>query len=227
MKAKFLSIAAAAALALTAIGTVNAETVGGVEGGSTEALVPGGGLLSELASALSSENIKRYQGITARIADGGFTAAANVNFNTVAAPCHFIDTAPLRGAFQGAFFAAPGLDGGATLDECSNFGVNALSPPNFLAFNNAASYTTGGVAKLPEIIAIPGGAIRVSMALSGGNMAGATMAIVAVGPGGVQDVQVLVTSAGFVTHTVTGTHISRLLLVGNPPSLVVDNILSN
>ncbi|MDH3467738.1 MAG: hypothetical protein OES26_17820, partial [Gammaproteobacteria bacterium] len=71
------------------------------------------------------------------------------------------------------------------------------------------------------------GAIRVCMALSGGNMAGATMAIVAVGPGGVQDVQVLVTSAGFVTHTVTGTHISRLLLVGNPPSLVVDNILSN
>jgi hypothetical protein len=42
--------------------------------------------------------------------------------------------------------------GGAVLNECSDFGVDAYSGDNFLAFDEASSYPGGGVPALPEIV---------------------------------------------------------------------------
>ena len=119
-------------------------------------------------------------------------------------------------------FYALETSGGAILDDCSNFGVSPLSAPNFLAFNNGSIHQTG-VPKLPQIIAFPGGVSTVTLSVSGGGNAGVPMAIVAIGPGGVQDVQILMTTSGWTSHSVSGT-INLIALVGNPPWLVVDNI---
>lgn len=54
------------------------------------------------------------------------------------APSFFNNANPLRNEYAGigADFSGPGpLDGGAILDQAGNFGVNALSGRNFLAFN--------------------------------------------------------------------------------------------
>jgi hypothetical protein len=53
----------------------------------------------------------------------------------------------------GVIFEGPGgNDGGAILDECSNFGVTGQSSPNFLAFNSNSSMSDGGIPQTPESI---------------------------------------------------------------------------
>jgi hypothetical protein len=52
-------------------------------------------------------------------------------------------------------FSGPGeKDGGAILNECSNFSTTGYSPPNFVAFNSepGAAMSGGGVAVAPERI---------------------------------------------------------------------------
>jgi hypothetical protein len=81
--------------------------------------------------------------------------AIDIDFDDVAAPCDFASTQALRGEYaaQGAVFWGKGVsDGGAILDECSNFSVTGYSAPNFLAFNSGAFYSNGGVAAAPEFI---------------------------------------------------------------------------
>jgi hypothetical protein len=82
------------------------------------------------------------------------TGAGVTNFDNVAAPCDFSDTTPLLGPEQFAFFLAPPPNGGAILNECAMFGIDAHSPPNFLAFNNTATYTSGGIPATPELIVL-------------------------------------------------------------------------
>ena len=180
-----------------------------------------------LNAALSPENVRRYVEVANNASAGPASHGALINFDDVAAPCPFEDTAALRGLHQGGFFWAPRSDGGAILDECSNFGVPAHSPPNFLAFNNAVVYPDGGVPKLPELIMVGPGHTRVSMWASGGYIPGFPVAIIAFGPGGVQDVQVFVTMSTWVEYGLTGTDIRGLLLIGNPQLLVIDDIVTN
>jgi hypothetical protein len=78
-----------------------------------------------------------------------------IDFDDAPQPCAFQDTNPLRNEYQGlgVLFSAPNdVDGGAILDECSNFGVNGHSSPNFLAFNCGASMMNGGMARGPEYV---------------------------------------------------------------------------
>src|SRR3954453_23286232 len=68
------------------------------------------------------------------------TPGSVVNFDDVNAPCNFADTVALRRYHGVSFKGSPKtLDGGAILNECSNFAVTGYSPPNFLAFNCNAS----------------------------------------------------------------------------------------
>jgi hypothetical protein len=79
----------------------------------------------------------------------------DVDGNIMKAPIAFSDTNPLREiyAFYGAHFSGQNsLDGGAILDQDSNFGVPAHSGRNFLAFNRAAHMANGGVPTDPETI---------------------------------------------------------------------------
>ena len=78
-----------------------------------------------------------------------------IDFDDLDAPCYFADTVRLttRYAALGVVFEGPGgNDGGAILDECSNFGVTGLSSPNFLAFNPGWTMSDGGVPRTPEIL---------------------------------------------------------------------------
>ena len=84
---------------------------------------------------------------------------------------------------------------GAILNECSNFGVNAYSPPNFLAFNRTLTYTAGGVPKTPELILVGPNRSTVTFYASGGARSGYPLGIVALGPSGVIGMQTITTAS--------------------------------
>ena len=77
--------------------------------------------------------------------------AAGNSFN---APCLFADTTNLTNLYSslGVTFSggSSSTDGGAILNQCGNFGVNARSGSNFLAFNTGAQTENGGIPKGPE-----------------------------------------------------------------------------
>jgi len=84
-------------------------------------------------------------------------ASTLINFDNVSAPCVFSSTVALRNEYaaQGVVFRGTPVDsnnGGAILNECSNFGVTGHSSPNFLAFNADAPMEDGGIPKIPELI---------------------------------------------------------------------------
>jgi len=80
--------------------------------------------------------------------------ATTIDFDDASAPCNFVETVALRGEYSGmgVTFSAPGNDGGAIIDECGNFEVTGHSSPNFLAFNDQALLSDGGVPQDPESI---------------------------------------------------------------------------
>ncbi len=89
----------------------------------------------------------------------------------VGAPCSFEDTGPLRDLFadQGIHFEGPdSLDGGGILDQCGNFGIDARSGTNFLAFNRRSGYPNGGEPIDPELVRFDDDASSVSVYVSGG-----------------------------------------------------------
>jgi len=66
-------------------------------------------------------------------------AATTIDFE-LGGPCGFAFTSPLSNQYSGSgvVFSGPGSGlGGAVLNQCSNFGINAHSGVDFLAFNNA------------------------------------------------------------------------------------------
>jgi hypothetical protein len=138
--------------------------------------------------------------------------------------CGFGETAPVHGVVEGVAIQGRVPHGGAILDDCANFGVSALSFPNFLAFNSGATYQPGVFARLPESFQLPGTFSSVSVPLSGGGEPGYPMSIVAFGPSGIVDSVDLVTTSGWVTHTVSGPGITGFLLLGSPLWLVVDDV---
>ena len=204
-------------------------------GGVEEALVPHGKTPGELARA---EGILRAQQAYVASADGelalarlarnnlkaGAGAGGVVTFDENAGVCPFSQTQAVHGVVEGVTIRGRFPNGGAILDQCSNFGVSALSSPNFLAFNNGTAYLGGGVPKLPELFQLPGTYSSISVPLSGGHEPGYPMSIVAFGPGGIVDSVDLVTSSGWETHTLSGSGISGFVLLGDPLYLVVDDV---
>ena len=89
----------------------------------------------------------------------------------LAGPCFFNQTVPLsnRYAGLGVIFVGPSdFDGGAVLDQCGGFGINARSGTNFLAFNHSANMSNGGVPTDPESVFLASPATSVSIYASGG-----------------------------------------------------------
>ena len=94
---------------------------------------------------------------TAARADVFITFDTNASGNTINAPIFFKNANPLTDLYSplGVTFAGPSaIDGGAILNEGSNFGFNAHSGVNFLAFNRAAQaiMMNGGMPIDPETI---------------------------------------------------------------------------
>jgi hypothetical protein len=69
--------------------------------------------------------------------------ATSINFDGTGAPCFFAGTSPLSNQYagQGVTFSAP-VAGLSILNECGNFGFNALSGTDFLAFNSGLTTQT-------------------------------------------------------------------------------------
>jgi hypothetical protein len=177
---------------------------------------------SVLAKALSPDSVQamlRMIEDQQNLAGGGVT-----NFDNVNAPCLFGGTIPLLGLEQFALFFAPLQSGGAILNECSNFGVNALTPPNFLAFNNTSTYMMGGIARTPELIVVGQNKSRVSLWISGGSTPGFPLAVVALGNDAVLEIVTTATSPDWMQIVLNATGIQAIALVGNPIALVVDDI---
>lgn len=99
-----------------------------------------------------------------------------IDFDDEPQPAFFTDTTALRDDYShlGILFQGLGpLDGGAILDETSNFLVEGYSPPNHLAFNKGLTLSDGGIPRPPETVrfATPLSAIQI-YAGSGGGMTG-------------------------------------------------------
>jgi hypothetical protein len=155
------------------------------------------------------------------------TAAGVTDFDNVVAPCDFSKTSPLLGPEQYAFFLAPPPNGGAILNECGTFGISAHSPPNFLAFNNTAPYTSGGIPETPELIVLDRPSTSsVSFWISCGLNVSTPVGVVAYGPNGVLGVMIVRLNDSWKQVTLTAPGIIAFSLVGNPPILLVDDILS-
>ena len=94
--------------------------------------------------------------------------------NPITAPGSFSLSQPLRNEYSslGVTFSGPGpLDGGAILNQSGNFGVQARSAPNFLAFNRASTMQNGGVPRDPETLVFSTPASDVTIFASGGGQA--------------------------------------------------------
>jgi len=85
----------------------------------------------------------------------------------LAGPCSFNLTVPLLEQYAGlgVHFSGPSpLDGGAVLDQCGNFGMNAHSGLDFLAFNDGAGpMQNGGNPRAPEGIAFDSRVVSASI----------------------------------------------------------------
>jgi hypothetical protein len=141
-------------------GTRNAPPTGDL---SQRIAIANAEFASLLAKALSPENV---QAVMRLIKEEPAGTTSVTNFDDASAPCDFVDTPPLRGREQFAGFLAPKPDGGAILNGCSGFGIDPLSEPNFLAFDNESFYSGGGVPPL---------------SVSGGSNPGFPIAVVAFG----------------------------------------------
>src|SRR5688572_1474487 len=109
----------------------------------------------------------------------GTSSAVIINFdvdangNPLSAPNGFAQQNPLRNEYAslGVTFSGPSaLDGGAILDQFGNFGVNARSGRNFLAFHRESLTTmlNGGVPRDPETLTFSTPLSSISIWASGG-----------------------------------------------------------
>ncbi len=104
-------------------------------------------------------------------------SATLIDFEGTGAPPGFKLTIALRDLYAdlGVNFDGPGpLDGGAILNECGNFGVDAFSGTDFLAFNRNSMLMDGGIPRDPEEILFDDLQASVSIYAAGGVWEGAT-----------------------------------------------------
>ncbi len=150
------------------------------------------------------------------------------NFDNVAAPCVFIETAPVVCPEQYASFLAPSPNGGAILNECGTFGIDAHSPPNFLAFNSMPpSNPSGGTAKLPELILLDQPSTSdASLWISCGDNVSSPVGVVAYGTNGILGVVIARPNDTWQQFTFFAPGIIAIGPVGSPYILLVDDILS-
>ena len=88
----------------------------------------------------------------------------------LAGPCSFLLAEPLGNQYTPAgpaFYSPIPTAGGAVLGQCGNFGVNAHSGRNFLAFNNEASLINGKVPAGPEVIRFSAPVSNISLFVGG------------------------------------------------------------
>src|ERR1700687_4479303 len=76
--------------------------------------------------------------------------ATLINFDGTGAPCCFASTSPLTNLYAGQGVTFQGLNGVgmSILNQSGNFGFNAHSGTDFLAFNSEINPSTGNAEKI-------------------------------------------------------------------------------
>ncbi len=108
------------------------------------------------------------------LAATGFSQVVQIDFDQFSAPCNFNGTVELTDEYlnRGVTFSGPALGtGGCILDQCGNFGVNARSGVQFLAFNTSAT-SQSGTPSGPESMRFEPAASTFSLWVSGGVLPG-------------------------------------------------------
>lgn len=74
-----------------------------------------------------------------------FAATTTIDFDGTSAPCCFVSTTPLSNAYAGlgVTFSGVGGTGGSILNQSGNFGFDAHSGTDFLAFNTGVNGISG------------------------------------------------------------------------------------
>ena len=151
---------------------------------------------------------------------------SKIDFDDATEPCVFASTTALdaKYAAQGVDFDGPSaLDGGAILDECSNFGVTGHSSPNFLAFNTGSILMSGGVPKGPETIrfAFP---VKFVQILAGQSSAG-TIKMEAFNGAGISLGSTSITSASALAPmSISATGIRRVVVTFGGSLCILDDL---
>jgi hypothetical protein len=156
--------------------------------------------------------------------------AGSINFE-VGAPCNFIAATSLTSFYsgQGVTFSGPGAgSGGAILDQCGHFGVNAHSGTDFLAFNPNASLSAGGSASGPETITFSSLVSNISLFVGGTNT-GPSYTLLAFDAGSNQIGSASGQPAGnqWVQLSINSPNISFLTLSVTSNTAVVDDLSWN
>jgi hypothetical protein len=158
--------------------------------------------------------------------------AIDIDFDDVSAPCDFSSTQALRGEYaaQGAVFWGQGpFDGGAILNECSNFGVSGYSAPNFLAFNSGAGYGNGGVASAPEFIRLllPSPVQHIELRAGSGSGTGPLTLIGVRADGTTVASSTITLGPALQTVAVSGQGIVGAIITTSAGVFVVDDLIAN
>ena len=160
-----------------------------------------------------------------------FTSIAGatlISFDDGFAPCLFRDTVRLTGKYAvlGVIFEGPGgNDGGAILNECSNFGVSGYSSPNFLAFNSHATLSDGGIPRTPETMHFSPAVSQVQVLAGSNSGAGQMLTMEAY-----NDINVLVDSATITLSqamtpiSVSGIGITTVVVSTSTRAFVLDDL---
>ena len=157
-----------------------------------------------------------------------------LNFDDMA-PCFFEDTGPVRPTYYKKLgFTIKGPDansGGAVLNECSSFEVTGHSSLNFLAFNCALQFSTGGVPFLPEKLIFTNPVSGVSLKIGSGLSVGEHIALTAkTATGKVVDSEIVILAPALATVNLTSTrsNIKRVEITlpagSNACAFVIDDI---
>ena len=156
----------------------------------------------------------------------GLSAAqTTIDFDNLTPGCNFIGENALSTEYlaQGVEFQGPGgLDGGAVLDECGNFGVSGHSSPNFLAFNTGSGLASGGTPAGPETLLFTPAATYVSFL--GGSASAGTVTATAYDASGIQvDQDVIATGSTLSLFELNGA-IAEVVISFSGSVLVVDDL---
>jgi PEP-CTERM motif len=170
-----------------------------------------------------AEKMSKWILVSMVAAISGSAFAVTINFDEFGAqPGLFNDANPLRNEYGGigVFFSGPNaLDGGAILDQSGNFGVNALSGRNFLAFNRAneagVQMLNGGHPNDPQVITLSTAVSTTSIWASGGDQLGVFVMTAFDSSNQLIGGNGIVTNAaqwGLLSFTSTSANISKIVL---------------
>ncbi len=170
------------------------------------------------------------QGIPSRNQSFTNRVFTEINFDDMfGVPTGFSAVYPLNYEYSGygiTFWGPTPDDGGAVLDEGSNFGVTGYSAPNFLAFNTGSTLANGGTPQGPEDIYFDPPVAYVEI-LAGSANAGTIEMFAYDELDNLLDFDQLTGASNLQLISVAGERIAKVTIQFSGNVLVLDNLVFN